>query len=631
MDRFEQTVLAVFVTALTVSMSLYGIWEDKTTLIAPILILIYLAVAALVAKWKPRTVNSGFHASKCSLPPAAVPLLLFWLYSAALIPFSVLPYEAKMSALRFGAYLAVYWVSAALFSRFSYRRMVWAVLFVSLVFIALYSLVQHKVAPNMIFGMERYTGYWEDGRLGGTYQCPNHIAHLFQMWIPFCLIFLLIPQFGWFWRICFAYALPLFALLVYQTQSRAGLLGAITAVGTTSLFVILRKSRRTFRIALLAVPLLIAASVGGLWAGSSMFRTRMQPVVQFAELIVSGQGIDENFTDFRPLTWLDTLEMIKDRPLTGFGPGNYGAVFEDYRFRWKGLRTVTVHAHNEYLELLAEYGLIGGLLILWALIEVCAKLILLVKTAERSYHALPAAALLGVFAGTAVHGFFDFELRIFPNALMLALLAGCVVAPVIQTVPAKRIRLAAAARWTFSVAVLLTAVWTVQVMTSAAIRVQGDRALQKQDFRKAEGLYKAAEKIDPQSWLAHWGIGQVYYHHRYYELDPARKREWALQEQSAYLSAYQINPKKEEVVYGLGRIELFLGNRDKGLDYLRQAASYKRFNDFYWRKLGIELRKAGRYEESLKAFEHARNLDRSNKTVNRNIKWLKQRLSAPLK
>jgi tetratricopeptide (TPR) repeat protein len=83
--------------------------------------------------------------------------------------------------------------------------------------------------------------------------------------------------------------------------------------------------------------------------------------------------------------------------------------------------------------------------------------------------------------------------------------------------------------------------------------------------------------------------------------------------------------KKEEVVYGLGRVELFLGNRDQGLDYLRQAANYKRFNDFYWRKLGIELRKAGRCEEALTVFEHARKLDRSNPAVKRNIEWLKRR------
>ena len=79
------------------------------------------------------------------------------------------------------------------------------------------------------------------------------------------------------------------------------------------------------------------------------------------------------------------------------------------------------------------------------------------------------------------------------------------------------------------------------------------------------------------------------------------------------------------MVYGLGRAELFLGNREKGLNYLRQAANYKRFNDFYWRKLGIELRKAGLYDEALSAFEYAQKLDRSNATVKFNIQWIKSK------
>jgi tetratricopeptide (TPR) repeat protein len=178
-----------------------------------------------------------------------------------------------------------------------------------------------------------------------------------------------------------------------------------------------------------------------------------------------------------------------------------------------------------------------------------------------------------------------------------------------------------------SISLLLAALWSLQVMSSAALRSLGDRAQRQQKLPRAERLYRISAAVDPQNWQAQLGLGQVYYHHRYYELNAARKREWALQEQTAYAAAYRFNIKKEEVVYGLGRVELFLGNRDKGLDYLRQAAKYKRFNDFYWRKLGIELRKAGLYEEALSAFEYAQKLDRSNPTVKRNIEWLKKNSS----
>ncbi len=645
MNRTDKITGTVITGALIASFVLFGVWEDKSWVLSPALMLLYLTTAGWAVCGLCRRLRS---AGKCqesdstglssalrsspsviSLPPGGVPLLLFWLYSFALIPFAVLPYEAKISSFCFGGYLAIYWASSNLLSRFSFRKTVWLVVYVVLVFTALYSLVQHRIAPDLIFGMERYTDYWKAGRLGGTYQCPNHIAHLFQMWLPLCLVFLFIPQFGWFWRICFAYAIPLFLVLIYQTQSRAGLLGAVAALGVTVLLMILRKSRRAFYIALVVVPLLGVGVLGGLWAGSAMFRARMQPVVKVLSLAVDGDWERVAATDFRPQTWLDTITMIKDRPVFGFGPGNYGLTYEDYRVRFRALRIETVHPHNEYLELLAEYGLVGGLLILWVLVEVCLKLIRFVKTADRSYHALPAVALLGALAGTAVHGFFDFELRIFPNALMLALLAGCATAPLVRQRSETGNQKSAVHFMTSglglltSVFLLLAAGWSVQVMSSAWIRVWGDKLLLEQKLPQAEKLYKTAGWIDPQNWQAQSGLGRVYGHRRYYELDPVRKHEWALQEQAAYSDAYRINMKKEEVVYGLGCVELFLGNRDKGLNYLRQVANYKRFNDFYWRKLGIELRKAGLYEEALSAFEYAQKLDRSNATVKRNIEWIK--------
>lgn len=178
----------------------------------------------------------------------------------------------------------------------------------------------------------------------------------------------------------------------------------------------------------------------------------------------------------------------------------------------------------------------------------------------------------------------------------------------------------------FSVLVLLSALWATQVMSSAMLRVCGDKFASDKNRVRAEKMYKAASVIDPQNWRASFGLGQVYSYYRYQELDPIAKKEWALLERDTFAQAYRHNTKKEEVVYGLGRAEIMAGNREAGLDKLRQAAARKRFNDFYWRKLGIELRKAGHYDEALEAFLHARKLNRSNDTVNHNIQWLTDRL-----
>ena len=636
MSKSEKFTIGTIVISTLASATLYGVWEDKVWLFAPLLTLIYIALAI----WSVAALRRHFSdlrplTSGSMIPLGGIMLLLFWLYSAVMIPFSVIPYEAKISTLRVGAYIGIYWATANILSRFPRRKAVWMMVFGFLILIALYSLVQHKVAPNIIFGMERYTGYWKSGvggRLGGTYQCPNHIAHLFQMWIPFCLMFLFLPQFGWFWRICFGYSIPLFTLLIYQTQSRAGLLGLVASLATTALLLILRKSQKLFYIALLVIPLLGAGAIGGLWFSSSMFRDRMEPVVDVASKFFAGDVEEAISVDFRPQTWADGMGMFLERPFTGFGPGNYELVFPEYRQRVFANRMLTVHPHNEIVEMLGEYGIIGAILILGVLIGFFVPMIRWIKTSDRATHALPAIAILAALAGTAVHGFFDFELRIFPNALMLALLAGCAAAPVVAqrsevgSQKSARIYLISVLRPLISILLLLAAIWAVQVMSSATLRVWGDKFSLAQDRARAEAFYKASAAIDPQNWRASLGLGQLYSHDRYYELDPVAKRELAQKEQAVFARAYRHNVKKEEVVYGLGRAELALGHREAGLDLLRQAAHYKRFNDFYWRKLGIELRKEGLYEEALKTFLYAQKLDRSNKTTKRNIQWLRERL-----
>lgn len=194
----------------------------------------------------------------------------------------------------------------------------------------------------------------------------------------------------------------------------------------------------------------------------------------------------------------------------------------------------------------------------------------------------------------------------------------------INSQPSVRSLLSAVFCLLLSVFILLSALWAVQVMSSAVLRVRADRYRAEHSRLNAEKLYKASMAIDPQNWRAPLGLGQVYSQSRYYELDPMLKKERAQLERDTFARAYRHNTKKEEVVYGLGRAELACGNQEEGLKYLRQAAAYKRFNDFYWRKLGIELRKAGHYTEALDAFLHAQKLDRSDQTVRRNIQWLKE-------
>ena len=619
MSRFEKLLSIVFVVIISISIVFFGVREDKIRLTAPVI----TGICFLSVLWMSR--NRMKNSLWETIPPCGILLFLFWVYGMVLIPFSVLPYEAKITGLGFGSYLLVYWIFSNLGSDFSGRKAVWMPLLLLLMAVAVYSLIQHQTAPEMLFNTKRYTDYWEAGRLGGTYQCPNHIAHLYLMWLPFCMAFLFMPCIGWFWRICSFFSLPLFSYLIFQTQSRAGILGAVAAVAATALLLILRKSRWLFCLALIVIPLLGAAGLGVLWSKSEVFQKRMTPVVEFINHVSSGAIAEKEFRDFRPQTWLDTIEMIKDNPEFGTGPGSYGAVFEQYRKRFWLAGYITVHPHNEYLEVIAEYGRIGAVFVFFIIAVFSIRLLRFAFITPESHHAFPAIAFLGALAGTAVHGFFDFELRNLPNALMLACLAGTVVSPMLRRKEGenknllnKTVNIITAA------AMLAVACWVLLVMSSALLRGEGDDWYKSGNYEQALKIYNRSIALDSQNWRGYVGAGQIYFRFRYYELNPELKREWMEKEKDAFQRAYQINPLDPLVLFGFGSAEIASGNRTGGLEYLQQAAKHRPFNGYYWRKLGIELRKAGLYSEAATAFHRASQLNRSNPTVRRNIQWLKE-------
>src|SRR5205814_9499291 len=57
----------------------------------------------------------------------------------------------------------------------------------------------------------------------------------------------------------------------------------------------------------------------------------------------------------------DTLRMATDRPWLGWGLGTFSAVYPQYRSF--PIDLLVDHAHNDYVEMLAETGLLGACII----------------------------------------------------------------------------------------------------------------------------------------------------------------------------------------------------------------------------------------------------------------------------
>jgi hypothetical protein len=74
-------------------------------------------------------------------------------------------------------------------------------------------------------------------------------------------------------------------------------------------------------------------------------------------------GLEENLgADYRVLFYADTARLLADVPLSGVGTGHFRDVFPQYR-RAVGGSDVALHPESDWLWALAEWGLVGGLLL----------------------------------------------------------------------------------------------------------------------------------------------------------------------------------------------------------------------------------------------------------------------------
>ncbi|MCD6025588.1 MAG: hypothetical protein K0R08_107 [Solimicrobium sp.] len=58
--------------------------------------------------------------------------------------------------------------------------------------------------------------------------------------------------------------------------------------------------------------------------------------------------------------WKNTLEMIKEKPLLGYGAGTFESVYREHVSKKSGIAaTITSDPHNQFLNIATEYGLFG--------------------------------------------------------------------------------------------------------------------------------------------------------------------------------------------------------------------------------------------------------------------------------
>ncbi|HXF62410.1 MAG TPA: O-antigen ligase family protein [Caldilineaceae bacterium] len=192
--------------------------------------------------------------------------------------------------------------------------------------------------------------------------------------------------------------------------SRGSWLGAAAGV----LVVLLAYSRRTALLVGAAILLALSGALVGLInpalaPAALTARLADLPAYVGAGNVLDQPVTDENFAVLERLAhWLAAVRMFSTAPWLGVGPGNYSIVYPEVRLPlWE---EPLGHAHNIYLNLLAESGLVGlaAFLMLWGSAAVwVGRQTYPGAPADDGWRRALAVGVLGVLAHLAVHSLFD--------------------------------------------------------------------------------------------------------------------------------------------------------------------------------------------------------------------------------
>jgi len=112
----------------------------------------------------------------------------------------------------------------------------------------------------------------------------------------------------------------------------------------------------------------------------------------------------------RVATWTTTIDMIRDYPLFGIGIGSYRRLAPEYRQGYNIHWTAKSHAHNSYLQVCVESGVIALVLfLLWLVILIVKSSILAIKAKNNGARAL-LYSLTAAHIGFAVSSIFQHNL-----------------------------------------------------------------------------------------------------------------------------------------------------------------------------------------------------------------------------
>ena len=328
------------------------------------------------------------------------------------------PYSTRLALVQIVA-LSIYFAAALCFIDSPRRlRLLVRTIVIFGFFLALFGLVQFYTSPTKIYWIREL----QQAAPFGPFVNRHHFAGYMEMTIGLALGLLFSGAVEREKLPVYIFAAAMMGIALVMTNSRGGIISLVAEI----LFLVLLtgfgrrytgeevaekgvRVRKALVRAALALGLLIALFAGVVLLGGEAALTRF----------VGSVNTDDPTTG-RAHFWSTSVKIIQDHPVLGVGLGAFHLAYTRYDTR-NGLFRLE-QAHNDYLQILTDAGIIGLLLGIFFVGALFRMGLERRESADPFRRGVATGALAACFA-VLVHSFFDFTLHTTSNALLFLVLA----------------------------------------------------------------------------------------------------------------------------------------------------------------------------------------------------------------
>jgi O-antigen ligase len=303
-------------------------------------------------------------------------------------------------------------------------------------FLAIYGMALALFAIFQYFTSNEHMFWLPNKKPGvGPFVNRNHFAGYMEMLVPFAVALAFKRGLQREFRLFYGFAAVLMGLSIFMSLSRGGIISFLA----TLLFivtVIWRQDRQRdypetrrepgasfFRVPRLqkaraiagALVILAAIGFGINWIGAEGLVNRTIETLG----PVSNSETEVNLFA-RPEVWKDTLKLIQAHAAFGVGLGAYETVFPMVGRNDGSL--VVNYSHNDYLQILADAGVAGGIIALLYMFLIGRAMIFALRTFDPALRTIALGGAAGIFS-ILVHSVFDFNLQIPANVILFLFLS----------------------------------------------------------------------------------------------------------------------------------------------------------------------------------------------------------------